>query len=617
MLCVSYVCRQFAIMDLSEEESSVEDFSVSSFDWSDEETKIISHNSETEEKAKGISTTVANAVWNSDLRMFVTQLLKSVYLSDIVIHCRGGKLPAHRSILCRSNLLRNLLESHIADIFLMDFDVKYVLKALELIYIGYLQIGSTELSEVKDLLNVLGTENVETVSVKDERKKKDKLKVKHEKNLSSRKVISDTKPPVVRKKRLLMANLDPRELTCDICQKSFSKLYKLKIHKLIHSSSFPFLCTYCSKGFNNKYKMHAHEKKHKDGSLESVKPKPLPKSVISKPLKYLQCTECTETFMMVKDLKKHSQIHKSKEQITCIHCSAICRSQKTLIAHLKVVHNDHESGLKCSCGVCGKRFQKMSSLEDHIMRHNYIKHFACMYCPKRCATKQDLDRHLRSHSGEANLVCQICSRTFVHRKTYTNHVRKHLGQKPYRCKPCNKEFGALNTLKKHQNSHQRKGDNTRIVTARKGSRDSPSVSFIENVSQTIKDVDDQSVEKIQPTSIYIPGPHYIQSGSSITPLSQMQVITDYTDVSRVNYDHPPSIPDVQNLNCSFDSKVIGSENRLSDCLYSGQLFKKSTHIVTSKIEKDCMEDTDSRDDGYLLGLFGCQPDATETTLEKL
>ena len=94
----------------------------------------------------------------------------------------------------------------------------------------------------------------------------------------------------------------------------------------------------------------------------------------------------------------------------------------------------------------------------------------------------------------------------------------------------------------------------------------------------------------------------------------MQVITDYTDVSRVNYDHPFSIPDVQNINFSFDSKVIGTESRPSDCLYSGQ---QSTHIATSKIEKDYMEDADSRDDGYLLGLFGCQPDATETTLEKL
>ena len=45
---------------------------------------------------------------------------------------------------------------------------------------GYLQIGSSEISDVKDLLGVLGTGNVETVSVKDERKKKDKLKVKHE-----------------------------------------------------------------------------------------------------------------------------------------------------------------------------------------------------------------------------------------------------------------------------------------------------------------------------------------------------------------------------------------------------------------------------------------------------
>ena len=87
----------------------------------------------------------------------------------------------------------------------------------------------------------------------------------------------------------------------------------------------------------------------------------------------------------------------------CVHCNAQCQNQKTLISHLKAVHNDFESGLKFSCSVCGKRFLKLSSLEDHAVRHESVRHFACMYCPKRCAVKQDLDRHLRSHSGEALL----------------------------------------------------------------------------------------------------------------------------------------------------------------------------------------------------------------------
>lgn len=612
----------------SEMDSFGEDTSISSFDWSDAEAETNQADPLALEITNGnFSLTEAANQWRQELTSFLSQLVRSVYLSDLVIHCQGGKLPAHRLVLCRSKLLFSLLESQIADIYLMDFDVSSVIGALELLYTGSMNVRQGDLDKTKLILKLLGISDVEVISLKDPRKKKDKLKVKHEKNLGSRKAVFDVKPLVIRKKRVLMANLDPHELSCDICQKSFSALYKLKIHKLTHSSAFPFMCTNCGRGFNNKYKMHAHEKKHRDGLLDPFKPKPTKELSPPKPVKHLQCSECSEVFSMVKDLKRHIQTHKVKEQITCIHCATICRSQKTLITHLKVVHNDHDSGLKCSCGVCGKKFLKLSSLEDHIMRHNTIKHFACMYCPKRCATKQDLDRHLRSHSGEAHLVCQICSRAFVHRKTYTNHVRKHLGQKPYQCKPCNKDFGALNTLKKHQNSHQRKGDQTRIVTARKGDRDCPAVSYIENYTTPVPSTDTHhTVNKVQATPIYIPGPHYIQSGSSITPLCQMQVITDYTDVSRVNYDPPPPptvLPTPAQISPDLvlvktQPEEILPDSRLSDCLYSGAEYKKPQHnSLTRVVERDCVEDTDSRDDGYLLGLFEIQPVSTETTLEKL
>eukprot|EP00092_Neocalanus_flemingeri_P000965 GFUD01001032.1.p1 GENE.GFUD01001032.1~~GFUD01001032.1.p1 ORF type:complete len:621 (-),score=131.42 GFUD01001032.1:437-2299(-) len=617
---------------ICEEDSFGEDGSVSSFDWSDAETEVNNENNAKPENKGGRSFCLSAAVaqCRQELVTFLAQLYRSVYLSDLVIHCQGGKLPAHRLLLCKSRLLYALLESEIADIYLMDFDVSSVVGALQLVYTGSITVRQADLERTKHVLKLLGFQDFEVIKLKDPKKKKDKLKVKHEKNLSSRKAVTDTKPQVIRKKRVLMANLDPYELSCDICHKSFSALYKLKMHKMTHSSFFPFICAECGKGFNNKYKMHAHEKKHIDGVLDE-KPKPDKPVSPPKPIKQYQCNECTEIFSMVKDLKRHTQLtHNVKEPITCIHCATICRSQKTLITHLKVVHNDHDSGLKCCCGVCGKKFLKLSNLEDHIMRHNTIKHFACMYCPKRCATKQDLDRHLRSHSGEASMVCQICSRAFVHRKTYVNHLRKHLGQKPYHCKPCNKNFGALNTLKKHQNSHQRKGDQTRIVTATKGSRgaDSVTVSYIE--SFTVPGPATAAVHSVHKvtTPIYIPGPHYIQTDSSITPLCQMQVISDYTDVSRIPYDPPPlALAHPIAVQPSSDLVLVNnqpvetpSQTRNMDCLYSSGGYKKPQHRAlanVARLERDCVEDTDSRDDGYILGLFESQPCTTQTTLEKL
>ena len=64
------------------------------------------------------------------------------------------------------------------------------------------------------------------------------------------------------KRRVFTANLSNDDLTCSICNRTFSAMYKLKIHKLIHSKTPPFVCSHCGRGFNNKYKMRGHEKRH-------------------------------------------------------------------------------------------------------------------------------------------------------------------------------------------------------------------------------------------------------------------------------------------------------------------------------------------------------------------
>ena len=573
-----------------------EDYSVTSFEWTDDEApkdaKAESKVEKTEEAKKGFLAPVSRC--REELFRLVGSLYKSAQYSDIVIHCYGGKLPGHKIILGSTSLLmRDLLaDDHILDIYLLDFDVATVATALQLVYTGTILVNNRDLTEVKLILNLLGLNKFEITELKDRKKKetKNKLKVKHEKNLGSRKLPVEPKTVMSRKKRVFMANLDQSELTCDFpdCQKTFPALYKLKIHKLIHSESYPFICMNCGKGFNNKYKMHSHEKK-KLCEVSNVKPVKVGKPVKTVNVNIYNCSECPTSFSLVKDLKRHIQLtHRVKAELTCVHCSTVCRSQKNLITHLKVVHNDHESGLKCCCGICGKKFEKLSNLEDHTQRHNDIKQFGCMYCPKRCATKQDLDRHLRSHSGEATFTCQFCSRNFVHRKTYTTHVRKHLGQKPYQCRPCNKSFGALNYLKKHQNSHLRKGDQTRIVTAKKGGRGSMTVSYIEQVSAQVSLVD-TSILETNTNTIYIPGPHYIQTGdSTVTPLGQMQVITgDYSEVSRLTYDV-----------------------KMSDNIYTGADCPVQLQHRSSE------PDQDDGDDGYLIDFLD-HPASTQTTLDKL
>ena len=580
-------------MDFDDELS--EDYSVTSFEWSDDEaieSKKDDTNVENVEDTK-TSFRAEPAVARSREELFrvVSCLYKSPQYSDIVIHCNGGKLPCHMVILGSASLvMRDLLTAdNILDIYLLDFDVAIVATALQLIYTGTILVNNTDMEQVKLILHLLGVNRFEIMELKDKKKKetKNKLKVKHEKNLGSRKPPVESKIVMSRKKRVFMANLDPAELTCDICRKTFPALYKLKIHKLIHSDTYPFMCMNCGKGFNNKYKMHSHEKK-KLCEVSNAKAVKIPKPPKTVNVNIYNCSECPTSFSLVKDLKRHIQVtHRVKQELRCVHCSTICRSQKNLIAHLKVVHNDHESGLKCTCGICGKKFQKLSNLEDHIQRHSDMKQFGCMYCPKRCATKQDLDRHLRSHSGEATFTCQFCSRNFVHRKTYSTHVRKHLGQKPYMCIPCKKSFTALNYLKKHQSSHLRKGDQTRIVTAKKGGRGSMAVSYIELVSTQETLVDTSILDTNTTSSVYIPGPHYIQTGdSTVTPL--VQVITDYTESAEVS-------------RLTYDTKV-------TDNLYSGADCPVVLH------HED--QDQDSND-GYLLELFEDQPSSTQTTLQRL
>ena len=250
---------------------------------------------------------------------------------------------------------------------------------------------------------------------------------------------TDKSKPKVKtvKRRVFTANLSSSDLTCSVCNRTFSAMYKLRIHRFIHSKTPPFVCSQCGRGFNNKYKMRGHEKRHCSSADADHKSEVKPGWPYSERLEkriscekchalfdtkkarreHIQaahpfaatCSLCQKSFRGLKGLKSHQQnvdCQKSKRpkaektsNFKCDKCPVICTSRKSLKVHAKTLHlAEGEDALPFHCGVCQKSFLKHSYFEEHQNRfHADVKPFPCMYCPKRCATKQDLDRHLTSH----------------------------------------------------------------------------------------------------------------------------------------------------------------------------------------------------------------------------
>lgn len=231
---------------------------------------------------------------------------------------------------------------------------------------------------------------------------------------------------------------------CDLCDKTFGAVAKLRQHKTrIHDKHPTHFCSLCDFSGYTPDDVRRHNLRCHTGELEHA------------------CTHCDARFSSEIALRNHcKRVHQLQVCFSCKHCDYTCSSEATLKTHQQSKHPQ----LKCS--TCQESFETKESLEIHqrthlahqcqlcpfaaktrqrLAQHLLNEHeegslddkpLRCSTCQFACRNQLVLEQHLRSHGGKRVYKCTDCEYSTPNKQKITWHIRIHTGEKPYGCELC-------------------------------------------------------------------------------------------------------------------------------------------------------------------------------------
>lgn len=121
-----------------------------------------------------------------------------------------------------------------------------------------------------------------------------------------------------------------------------------------------------------------------------------------------------------------------------------------MIAAHKTIHTGQKPN---KCTECSESFVTRKTLKRHMRFHGAtLPTYNCEFCFKQLSTGTSLREHIRRlHSDTPMIKCVVCRQQFATRVEMKNHLENEHG--PFNCKHCDKTFSRPRSLKLHERQH--------------------------------------------------------------------------------------------------------------------------------------------------------------------